>query len=79
MIVVVCDNAGFAVINKLQNNTGNDSFNNLLEDCRREATGEMARVDFAKHAEAQGALAIKIQKSQKLMVWTILTITGLWM
>ena len=60
MIVVVCDNAGFAVINKLQNNTGNDSFNNLLEDCRREATGEMARVDFAKHAEAQGALAIKI-------------------
>ena len=60
MIVVVCDNAGFAVINKLQNNTGNDSFNNLLEDCRRETAGEMARVDFARHAEAQGALAIKI-------------------
>ncbi|WP_419831182.1 3D-(3,5/4)-trihydroxycyclohexane-1,2-dione acylhydrolase (decyclizing) [Endozoicomonas atrinae] len=60
MIVVVCDNAGFAVINKLQNNTGNESFNNLLKDCRREVTGELARVDFAKHAEAQGALAIKI-------------------
>ncbi len=60
MIVVVCDNAGYAVINKLQNNTGNESFNNLLKDCRRETTGEMARVDFAKHAEAQGALALKI-------------------
>ncbi len=59
MIVVVCDNAGFAVINKLQNNTGNESFNNLLKDCRRNSP-ELARVDFAKHAEAQGALALKI-------------------
>ncbi|MFT2109566.1 3D-(3,5/4)-trihydroxycyclohexane-1,2-dione acylhydrolase (decyclizing) [Marinomonas sp. 2405UD68-3] len=59
MIVIVCDNAGFAVINKLQNNTGNDSFNNLLEDCRR-PDGELARVDFAKHAEAQGAISEKI-------------------
>lgn len=59
MIVVVCDNAGFAVINKLQNNTGNDSFNNLLEDCRR-PDGKLARVDFAKHAEAQGAISEKI-------------------
>ncbi|MCL9780753.1 3D-(3,5/4)-trihydroxycyclohexane-1,2-dione acylhydrolase (decyclizing) [Vibrio sp. S4M6] len=59
MIVVVCDNGGFAVINKLQNNTGNTSFNNLLEDCRR-PDGELARVDFAKHAEAQGALSEKL-------------------
>ncbi|WP_263080905.1 3D-(3,5/4)-trihydroxycyclohexane-1,2-dione acylhydrolase (decyclizing) [Endozoicomonas sp. Mp262] len=59
MIVVVCDNAGFAVINKLQNNTGNKSFNNLLKDCRRNSP-ELARVDFAKHAEAQGAMALKI-------------------
>lgn len=59
MIVVVCDNGGFAVINKLQNNTGNVSFNNLLEDCRR-PDGEVARVDFAKHAEAQGAIAEKL-------------------
>lgn len=59
MIVIVCDNAGFAVINKLQNNTGNDSFNNLLADCRR-PDGELARVDFAKHAEAQGAISEKI-------------------
>lgn len=59
MIVVVCDNAGFAVINKLQTNTGNESFNNLLEDCRR-PDGEVARVDFAKHAEAQGAISEKL-------------------
>ncbi|HGY9569692.1 TPA: 3D-(3,5/4)-trihydroxycyclohexane-1,2-dione acylhydrolase (decyclizing) [Vibrio harveyi] len=59
MIVVVCDNGGFAVINKLQNNTGNESFNNLLEDCRR-PDGEVARVDFAKHAEAQGAISEKL-------------------
>jgi 3D-(3,5/4)-trihydroxycyclohexane-1,2-dione acylhydrolase (decyclizing) len=59
MILVVCDNGGFAVINKLQNNTGNESFNNLLEDCRR-PDGELARVDFAKHAESQGAISEKL-------------------
>jgi len=59
MIVVVCDNGGFAVINKLQTNTGNESFNNLLADCRR-PDGEVARVDFAKHAEAQGAISEKL-------------------
>ncbi|MEH6650371.1 MAG: 3D-(3,5/4)-trihydroxycyclohexane-1,2-dione acylhydrolase (decyclizing) [Motiliproteus sp.] len=59
MIVVVCDNGGFAVINKLQNNTGNESFNNLLKDCRR-PSDEVARVDFAKHAEAQGAISEKV-------------------
>ncbi|WP_099607351.1 3D-(3,5/4)-trihydroxycyclohexane-1,2-dione acylhydrolase (decyclizing) [Vibrio coralliilyticus] len=62
MIVVVCDNGGFAVINKLQTNTGNQSFNNLLEDCRR-PDGELARVDFAKHAEAQGAISEKLTDS----------------
>ncbi|GAB3484159.1 3D-(3,5/4)-trihydroxycyclohexane-1,2-dione acylhydrolase (decyclizing) [Marinomonas epiphytica] len=64
MIVVVCDNAGFAVINKLQNNTGNDSFNNLLEDCRR-PDGELARVDFAMHAKAQGANSEKVANMQE--------------
>jgi 3D-(3,5/4)-trihydroxycyclohexane-1,2-dione acylhydrolase (decyclizing) len=33
LIVLVLDNGGFAVINKLQNNTGNESFNNLIADC----------------------------------------------
>lgn len=61
MIVLVCDNGGYAVINKLQNNTGNESFNNLLEDCRRD-TPEVARVDFVKHAESQGALSEKVSR-----------------
>nr|WP_298249456.1 3D-(3,5/4)-trihydroxycyclohexane-1,2-dione acylhydrolase (decyclizing) [uncultured Halomonas sp.] len=54
MIVVVCDNAGFAVIDKLQNNTGNPSFNNMLADCRTQAD-ELVRVDFLQHAQSQGA------------------------
>jgi 3D-(3,5/4)-trihydroxycyclohexane-1,2-dione acylhydrolase (decyclizing) len=54
LIVVVCDNGGFAVINRLQNFKGSPSFNNLIKDCRieREVT-----VDFAKHAESMGAIA----------------------
>jgi len=54
LIVVVCDNGGFAVINRLQNYKGVPSFNNLLKDCR---AARPARVDFAKHAEAMGAIA----------------------
>ena len=53
MIIIVCDNGGFAVINRLQNYKGCESFNNLIEHCRVE---EPFAVDFAKHAEAQGAL-----------------------
>ena len=53
IIVIVCDNGGFAVINKLQNNTGNASFNNLIEDCNIEC--EPFAVDFEAHARAMGA------------------------
>jgi 3D-(3,5/4)-trihydroxycyclohexane-1,2-dione acylhydrolase (decyclizing) len=34
IIVIVCDNGGFAVINRLQNGKGGVSFNNLIKDCR---------------------------------------------
>ncbi len=54
LIVVVCDNGGFAVINRLQNFKGSPSFNNLIADCRIERE---VRVDFAKHAESMGAIA----------------------
>ncbi len=54
MIVVVCDNGGYAVINRLQNYKGGASFNNLLSDCR---VSNLVAVDFAKHAESMGALA----------------------
>jgi len=56
LIVVVCDNGGFAVIDRLQTFKGSASFNNLLEDCRRVAD---VRVDFARHAASLGAIAEK--------------------
>lgn len=59
IILVICDNGGFAVIDKLQRNVGHDSFNNLLEDCRR-VEGEMPRVDFVQHAQSMGATAVKV-------------------
>jgi len=54
LIVVLCDNGGFAVINRLQNYKGVPSFNNLLRDCRIK---ELVPMDFARHAEAMGAIA----------------------
>jgi hypothetical protein len=50
LIILVLDNGGFAVINKLQNNTGNESFNNLIADCP--TVPEAFAVDFEAHARA---------------------------
>ncbi|MEL6516695.1 MAG: 3D-(3,5/4)-trihydroxycyclohexane-1,2-dione acylhydrolase (decyclizing) [Pseudomonadota bacterium] len=55
MIVLVLDNGGFAVINKLQNNTGNESYNNLIADTP--TVPEAFGVDFVAHAAAMGAHA----------------------
>ena len=55
MIVVVCDNGGFAVINRLQQAKGIPGFNNQLTDCRVLNRADPPHVDFAKHAEAMGA------------------------
>jgi 3D-(3,5/4)-trihydroxycyclohexane-1,2-dione acylhydrolase (decyclizing) len=59
IIVLVLDNGGFAVINKLQNNTGNESFNNLISDTPT-ATNQM-RVDFEAHARSLGAIAETVE------------------
>ncbi len=64
MIVLVLDNGGFAVINKLQNNTGNESFNNLLEDCP--TIPEAFGVDFAAHAASMGATSEKVANPAEL-------------
>lgn len=56
LIVVVCDNGGFAVIDRLQRAKGIPGFNNQLEDCR---VKDLVRVDFAKHAEAMGAIGLR--------------------
>ncbi|RLJ40935.1 3D-(3,5/4)-trihydroxycyclohexane-1,2-dione hydrolase [Litoreibacter meonggei] len=64
MIVLVLDNGGFAVINKLQNNTGNESFNNLIADTPT-ATNQI-RVDFEAHAQALGAVAETVESPSGL-------------
>ena len=58
LIVLVLDNGGFAVINKLQNNTGQDSFNNLIADCP--TVPDPFSVDFEAHARAMGADAVTV-------------------
>ncbi|SFJ70682.1 3D-(3,5/4)-trihydroxycyclohexane-1,2-dione acylhydrolase (decyclizing) [Jannaschia pohangensis] len=55
LIILVLDNGGFAVIDKLQRNTGNESFNTLIADTPT-ATHPVG-VDFAAHARALGAQA----------------------
>lgn len=55
MIVIVCDNGGFAVINRLQTNMGGNPFNNLIKD--NPTVVNPVAVDFAKHAEAMGAMS----------------------
>ncbi|MDQ3544733.1 MAG: thiamine pyrophosphate-dependent enzyme, partial [Actinomycetota bacterium] len=52
MVVIVCDNGGYAVIDRLQVNQGGESFNNLLRDSR--IGGELVPVDFAAHAASMG-------------------------
>jgi 3D-(3,5/4)-trihydroxycyclohexane-1,2-dione acylhydrolase (decyclizing) len=58
LIILVLDNGGFAVINKLQKNTGNASFNTLIADCP--TIPEPFAVDFTAHARAMGALAEEV-------------------
>ncbi len=58
MVIVVCDNGGFAIINRLQNFKGGASFNNLIADCR---VKEPFSVDFAKNAESMGALVRHVE------------------
>ncbi|WP_299983911.1 3D-(3,5/4)-trihydroxycyclohexane-1,2-dione acylhydrolase (decyclizing) [uncultured Ruegeria sp.] len=64
LIVLVLDNGGFAVINKLQNNTGNESFNNLLADCP--TIPEPFGVDFTAHAASMGATSKKVANPAEL-------------
>jgi 3D-(3,5/4)-trihydroxycyclohexane-1,2-dione acylhydrolase (decyclizing) len=53
LIVILCDNGGFAVIDKLQRNTGNLPFNNQIADCNLRIPP--FAVDFAAHARSMGA------------------------
>ena len=53
MIIIVCDNGGYAVINRLQVNQGGNPFNNLISDCKRAVDPFM--IDFVSHAKSMGA------------------------
>jgi 3D-(3,5/4)-trihydroxycyclohexane-1,2-dione acylhydrolase (decyclizing) len=55
-ILVVCDNGGYAVIERLQVGQGGASYNNMLKDST--GTGSEVRVDFAAHAAAMGATVL---------------------
>ncbi|PWK56039.1 3D-(3,5/4)-trihydroxycyclohexane-1,2-dione acylhydrolase (decyclizing) [Silicimonas algicola] len=57
MIVVVCDNGGFAVISRLQVAKGTPGFNNLLKDCNVETPDDVPHVDWVAHARSMGAEA----------------------
>jgi 3D-(3,5/4)-trihydroxycyclohexane-1,2-dione acylhydrolase (decyclizing) len=72
MIVVVCDNGGYAVINRLQQFKGVPGFNNLLEDCRIQNRSNPLHVDFTAHARAMGAAARHVESLSELeeaLIW----------
>jgi 3D-(3,5/4)-trihydroxycyclohexane-1,2-dione acylhydrolase (decyclizing) len=56
-VVVLCDNGGYAVIDRLQTAKGGASFNNLIDDSRHR---DLVEVDFVKHAESMGARAERV-------------------
>ena len=65
-VAVVCDNAGFAVIHRLQTNQGADGFNNLLRDSRGPGADGGVHVDFAAHAAALGAHVEDVRDSDSV-------------
>jgi 3D-(3,5/4)-trihydroxycyclohexane-1,2-dione acylhydrolase (decyclizing) len=56
-VLVLCDNGGYAVIDRLQVAKGAAHFNNMLDDVR---SPEVVRVDFRAHAAAMGAWAAEV-------------------
>ena len=63
LIIVICDNGGFGVINRLQNFKGSASFNNLISDSK---VNEVLHVDFVQHAKSMGALGEQVDNVNEL-------------
>lgn len=57
LTVVVLDNHGFGCINRLQQETGGEQFNNLLQHTLH---ATLPGIDFAAHARALGAMAERV-------------------
>jgi 3D-(3,5/4)-trihydroxycyclohexane-1,2-dione acylhydrolase (decyclizing) len=53
-VALLCDNAGFAVIHRLQTGQGAEGFNNLLADARGPGADDGLTVDFTAHARSLG-------------------------
>jgi len=65
LIIVVLDNSGYGCINRLQQASGGEPFNNLFEDCVQGPDGA-PRIDFAAHAASLGALAENVKTIPEL-------------
>src|SRR5581483_2765695 len=63
LIIVVCDNGGFAVIDRLQTDQGGRSFNNFIADSK---VKHLVPVDFAAHAASMGAIAETVHSTAQL-------------
>jgi 3D-(3,5/4)-trihydroxycyclohexane-1,2-dione acylhydrolase (decyclizing) len=64
-VAVVCDNDGYAVIDRLQRGQGGTAFNNMYADCRS-AHADPPRVDFAAHAGALGCAVLPVDGLDQL-------------
>lgn len=64
LIVLVLDNGGFGVINKLQKNTGNVGYNTLSSNTP--TISDPVEVDFESHARAMGAIAETVENAPQL-------------
>ena len=63
LIIVVCDNGGHAVINRLQLFKGGKEFNCLFESSN---APNLVGVNFAKHAESMGAKSEQVSSISEL-------------
>jgi len=57
LTIVLADNRGFGCINRLQLAAGGAPFNNLFADTAHEI---LPAIDFVKHAESLGAIAVRV-------------------
>ncbi len=63
LIIIVCDNGGHAVINRLQLYKGGKEFNCLFESSK---VKNLKSIDFAKHAESLGAIGENVNSINEL-------------
>ena len=63
LIIIICDNGGHAVINRLQLYKGGKEFNCLFESSKVE---NVKKIDFAKHAESLGATGENVNSINEL-------------